>query len=89
MSSFEPCAACGSYGHDAPECPIQPCSLCGKVGHVAIDCQTEYQLSIPTIEVKVTVHPTPEEQMVALLAEIKDELSQIRKMLATRIPPPW
>ena len=69
MSSFEPCATCGIYGHDAPECPTPP--------------------PVSVVDVKVTISPSPEEQMVILLREIKNELEWIRKMLATKIPSPW
>jgi hypothetical protein len=71
MSSFEPCAECGNYGHNAPECPTRP------------------TVPAPVIDVKVVISPSLEEQAVILLREIKSELERIRKMLATKIPPPW
>jgi len=66
----------------------KPCSLCGNYGHYAPECHlAEPAPTLPDIEVSLTVRPSPEEQMVTLLTEIRAELEQIRKMLANEIPP--
>ncbi|KKL81195.1 hypothetical protein LCGC14_1997170 [marine sediment metagenome] len=61
-----------------------PCQACGSQMHFANDpsCPGP-RIEMPLIDVKVNIVPSPEEQTVIILSEIKTELKRILEELRT------